>query len=76
MKKTGLVAAIFALMVLPLTVHAALIGFNAEDGSSVTATVSTTLGAQFSARSDAGALGGSILIGSTAAARPRARRIG
>ena len=57
MKKI-LLAALFAL---PLMTNAALIGFNAEDGSSETCTVSVTLGAEFSIGSGGGALGGQYI---------------
>ena len=62
MKKTFHLFQTLALLALPLSAHAALIGFEAEDGSSNSTTVSATLGADFDpAISDAGALNGAYI---------------
>ena len=54
------------LLVLPLSAHAALIGFNAEDGSSESGNVVATLGADFDpALSDSGTLGGQYITSET-----------
>ncbi len=47
MKRTYLTSGIVALILLPISAHADLLGFNAEDGSSDTATVVATLGSDF-----------------------------
>ena len=50
------------LLALPLSAHATLIGFNAEDGSSVSTTAAVSLGTDFdSPQSDPKALGGQFI---------------
>ncbi|TWT91722.1 Autotransporter-associated beta strand repeat protein [Botrimarina colliarenosi] len=54
--------ALFAAVLLASTAHAVIIGFEAEDGSSTTTSVTPTLGTDFTpAESDLSALGGAYL---------------
>lgn len=66
MRKSHSLAVSFALVAFPFTANAALIGFEAENGSSVTTTVAASLGADFDPpQSDPGASGGAYITTET-----------
>lgn len=56
--------AVLATALLATHANAALVGFEAEDGSSATTAVSASLGGDWTVGSDAGALGGQDITGS------------